>query len=116
MLKAKIHRVRVTSKDLNYEGSLSLDEELMELSGLLPFERVEVYNITNGNRFSTYVIPSKVKGEVCLNGASARLGEVGDLLIITSYALYTEEELKNYEPRIILVDEKNRPKLKVAQT
>jgi len=110
MLKSKLHRLTVTDADLHYEGSLSLDEHLMELADLKPFEKVDVYNINNGARFQTYVIPApRYSGEVKLNGAAARLGAVGDLVIIASYAQYAEEELKNYAPKLIFVDERNRP-------
>mgnify|MGYP001772475466 CR=1 FL=1 len=110
MLKSKIHRLKVTDTDLHYEGSLSLDEYLMELADLKPFERVDVYNINNGARFQTYVIPApRYSGEVKLNGAAARLGHKGDLIIVASYATYSDEELVNYAPKLIFVDEKNRP-------
>ncbi len=109
MLKSKIHRLTVTDADLHYEGSLSLDEELMEAGDLKPFERIEVYNINTGDRFSTYVIPApRFSGTVQLNGAAARLGAKGDLIIIASYAEYEEEELENYRPKLVFVDEKNR--------
>ena len=109
MLKSKIHRLTVTDADLHYEGSLSLDEELMEAGDLKPFERIEVYNINTGDRFSTYVIPApRFSGTVQLNGAAARLGAKGDLIIIASYAEYEEEELENYKPKLVFVDEKNR--------
>ncbi len=110
MLKSKIHRLTVTDADLHYEGSLSLDEYLMELADLKPFERIDVYNINNGARFQTYVIPApRYSGEVKLNGAAARLGHKGDLIIIASYAYYSEEELKNYAPKLIFVDGNNNP-------
>ncbi len=110
MLKSKIHRLRVTDADLHYEGSLSLDEYLMELADLKPFERIDVYNINNGARFQTYVIPApRYSGEVKLNGAAARLGHKGDLIIVASYAMYSDEELENYAPRLIFVDDKNNP-------
>lgn len=109
MLKSKIHRVKVTGAELHYEGSLSLDTALMDSARLLPFEKVEVYNVSNGARFSTYVIPApRHSGEVRLNGAAARLGAVGDLLIVASYALYAEEELQNYRPYLVYVDENNQ--------
>ncbi|GAB6065504.1 aspartate 1-decarboxylase [Aquifex pyrophilus] len=110
MLKSKIHRLTVTDADLHYEGSLSLDEYLMELADLKPFERIDVYNINNGARFQTYVIPApRYSGEVKLNGAAARLGHKGDLIIIASYAYYSEEELESYSPKLIFVDAKNNP-------
>lgn len=111
MLKSKIHRAKVTDANLHYEGSLSLDLCLIEAANLLPFEKIEVYNVSNGARFSTYVIPApRYSGEVRLNGAAARLGAPGDLIIIASYALYGEEELKEYKPILVYVDENNQIK------
>lgn len=111
MLKSKIHRAKVTDANLHYEGSLSLDLCLIEAANLLPFEKIEVYNVSNGARFSTYVIPApRYSGEVRLNGAAARLGAPGDLIIIASYALYGEEELKKYKPILVYVDENNQIK------
>jgi aspartate 1-decarboxylase len=109
MLKAKIHRARVTDANLNYEGSLTIDRQLMEAVGLLPFEKVEVYNINNGERFATYVIEGESgSGTIALNGAAARKGEIGDLVIIVSYALYEPRELATYQPRIVVLDQDNR--------
>lgn len=111
MLKSKIHRAKVTDANLHYEGSLSLDLCLIEAANLLPFEKIEIYNVSNGARFSTYVIPApRYSGEVRLNGAAARLGAPGDLIIIASYALYGEEELKKYKPILVYVDENNQIK------
>ncbi len=111
MLKSKIHRLTVTDADLHYEGSLSLDEELMEAADLIPFEKIEVYNINTGDRFTTYVIPApRGSGMVRLNGAAARLGTKGDLIIIASYAEYEEEELRFYSPKLVYVDSENRIK------
>ncbi len=111
MLKCKIHRATVTQADLNYEGSLTIDKNLMDRVGLLPFERVKVYNINNGERFDTYAIVGEPgSGVIGLNGAAARKGLTGDLIIIVSYALYTEEDLKKYEPKIVLLDANNRIK------
>ncbi|NPB06869.1 MAG: aspartate 1-decarboxylase [Aquificae bacterium] len=110
VLKSKLHRLTVTGADLHYEGSLSLDEELMELADLVPFERVDVYNINNGARFQTYVIPApRGSGEVKLNGAAARLGAAGDLIIVASYVYLNEEELKSFKPKLVFVDGRNRP-------
>ncbi|MFN3976013.1 MAG: aspartate 1-decarboxylase [Aquificaceae bacterium] len=109
MLKSKVHRAKITGAELHYEGSLSLDLALMEVANLLPFEKIEVYNVSNGARFSTYVIPApKYSGEVRLNGAAARLGAVGDIVIIASYGLFNEEELKSYRPLLVYVDEYNQ--------
>ncbi len=109
MLKAKIHRARVTDANLNYEGSLTIDRQLMEAVGLLPFEKIEVYNINNGERFATYAIEGTAgSGTIALNGAAARKGEIGDLIIIVSYALYEPRELTSYQPRIVVLDQDNR--------
>ncbi|WP_079654460.1 aspartate 1-decarboxylase [Thermocrinis minervae] len=109
MLKSKVHRARVTGAELHYEGSLSLDSAIMEAANLLPYERVDIYNVSNGQRFSTYVIPAPAhSGEVRLNGAAARLGAVGDIIIIASYGLFEEKELENFKPYLVYVDENNR--------
>ncbi|MGB9762336.1 MAG: aspartate 1-decarboxylase [Caldimicrobium sp.] len=105
-LKAKIHKASVTNKNLYYEGSLTLDSEIMEKAGLLPYEVVWVYNLNNGARFETYLIPGE-KGEVILNGASARLGEIGDNLIIVSYAWISEADLPNFKTRLVYLKEGN---------
>ncbi|MGQ9820130.1 MAG: aspartate 1-decarboxylase [Candidatus Kapaibacteriales bacterium] len=107
MLKSKIHRARVTDSDLNYEGSIAIDVKLMKAASLYEFEKVDIYNINNGERFSTYVIKGK-PGEISLNGAAARLVQKGDLIIIASYVQILESEVKSYIPKIVLVDEKNR--------
>lgn len=113
MCKSKIHRATVTHADLYYEGSLTVDTVLIEAAGMLPYEQVSVVNINNGNRFETYLIPGKKNsGIIGLNGAAARLGAVGDQVIIISYGLYDEKELKNFKPRKIFVDNKNRIKKK----
>jgi aspartate 1-decarboxylase len=106
MLKCKIHRATVTDANLNYEGSISIDPKLSEAAGLRNFERVDVVNINNGQRFSTYVIPGK-SGEICLNGAAARLVHQGDLVIVLAYASMTEEEAESHSPRLVFVDENN---------
>lgn len=108
MLKSKIHRATVIEADLNYEGSLSVDRDLMDAVGLFPYERVNIYNINNGERFDTYVIEGKAgSGMIGLNGAAARKGMAGDLIIIVSYALYAPEELTGYKPRIVVLDKGN---------
>ncbi len=108
MLKSKIHRATITDANLHYEGSLGLDEELIEQAGLLPFEQVMIYNISNGERFETYVIKGKKgSGEVCLNGAAARKGLPGDLIIIAAYAWVREDELDQGGTVQVWVDEKN---------
>ncbi len=109
-LKAKIHNVRVTDKNLEYEGSLTLDERLMIAAGIRPFESIWVYNLENGKRFETYVIKGEWGSrEVCLNGAAARLGEIGDRLILVTYAWYTPEELSRAEVTLVYVDQENNP-------
>jgi aspartate 1-decarboxylase len=111
MLQAKLHRVHVTKADLHYEGSCGIDEALLEVSGIREFQYIEIYNINNGERFSTYVIRSaRGSGEISLNGAAARKAVVGDLLIITAYAGYTEAELQAWRPIVVLADDHNRPK------
>lgn len=107
MLKSKIHRGTVTGADLNYEGSISIDLKLMELADLLEFEKVDIYNINNGARFSTYVIPGE-SGQICLNGAAARMSAIGDKVIIASYIL---SEKNNYSPKIVIVNDDNKQKL-----
>ena len=111
ILKSKIHRAKVTEADLNYEGSITIDRNLMDAAGLLPYEKVDIYNITNGERFSTYVIEGeRGSGTICLNGAAARKVQVGDLVIIACYVTMTEEEARNHQPTVVLVDENNRIK------
>jgi len=111
MLKSKIHRATITEADLNYEGSLTIDRDLMDAVELHPYERVMVYNINNGERFDTYAIEGKPgSGVIGLNGAAARRGMIGDLIIIVSYAFYAEEELNDYSAKIILLNTSNRIK------
>ena len=110
LLKAKIHRATVTQCDLNYEGSISVDAALLERSGILPHEQVDVLNINNGERFTTYAIPAPAgSGTIGINGAAARLAQKGDLVIIVAYARMEEAEAKSFSPRILLVDGGNRP-------
>ncbi|MEE4241241.1 MAG: aspartate 1-decarboxylase [Desulfopila sp.] len=108
MLKAKLHRATITEADLSYEGSLTIDKKLMDAVGIIPFEKVKVYNINNGERFDTYAIegPSG-SGVIGLNGAAARKGMVGDQIIIVTYALFNDGELSSYHPRIALLDKNN---------
>lgn len=111
ILKSKIHRARVTDANLNYEGSLSIDPKLMEEADILPFEKVDVVNINNGQRFTTYAIKGKENtGEISLNGGTARLGEIGDLVIIITYTSLPDEEITHHRPIVILVDENNNIK------
>ncbi len=108
MLKSKIHRATVTDANLNYEGSLSVDRTLLKEVDLYPSEKVKVYNINNGERFDTYVIEGPAdSGIISLNGAAARKGLAGDLIIIVSYALYSPEELEVYQPKIVVLNEDN---------
>ena len=108
MLKSKIHRATVIEADLNYEGSLTVDRDLMDAVGLYPYERVNIYNINNGERFDTYLIEGKPgTGMIGLNGAAARKGLPGDLIIIVSYALYAPAELVGYKPQIVVLDKGN---------
>jgi aspartate 1-decarboxylase len=110
MLKSKIHRATITSADLHYEGSLTLDEDLMDAADLVPHEEIQVVNVNNGTRFSTYVIPGpRGSGTLQLNGAAARLGLPGDLVILMTYAEYEEAEARRHAPLIVHVDAHNRP-------
>ena len=109
MCKSKIHRATITQAELYYEGSLTVDSDLLDAADVLPYERVQVCNVNNGERFETYVIPGKRRsGTICLNGAAARLGSVGDEIIIITYGTYSEEELKTYKPTVLLLDKQNK--------
>lgn len=109
MCKSKIHRATVTQADLHYEGSLTVDSDLLDAADVVPYERVQVCNINNAERFETYVIPGKRRtGIICLNGAAARLGSVGDEIIIITYGTYRDEELKKYKPTVIILDKQNK--------
>ncbi len=107
MMKSKIHRATVTAANLNYVGSVSIDPELMALADILPYEQVAVLDIDNGARFETYAIVGG-SGEICLNGAAARLVSPGDRVILITYAEYDREELASYAPRVVHVDRANR--------
>jgi aspartate 1-decarboxylase len=108
MLQAKLHRVRVTRADLHYEGSCGIDEDLLEEAGIREFQHLEIYNIENGERFTTYAIRSpRGSKEICLNGAAARKAMVGDHVIIAAYGTYNEAELARYRPVVVCVDESN---------
>jgi len=109
MLKSKIHRARVTQCNVDYEGSITIDKNLMEAADLLQFEKVEVLNINNSARFHTYAIEGeRGSGEICLNGAAARLVAKGDIVIILSYSLVADDEGATYSPRLVYVDAQNR--------
>ncbi len=111
MLKSKIHGAIVTETDINYEGSLTLDSTIMEAGGLVPYEQVQIYNISNGERFTTYLIKGKKdSGVVCLNGAAARKVSIGDKLIIASYTLIDENEIDSFHPRIVVIERNNKIK------
>lgn len=125
LLKSKIHRAIVTEADLEYEGSITVDRNLMDAADFIHYEQVHIFNITNGHRFMTYVIEGKRgSNEICVNGAAAHLAREGDCLIIASFASYDEAECKNHAPKLIYVDEENnitsiKPetnKLKVARS
>ncbi|MDH4129849.1 MAG: aspartate 1-decarboxylase [Spirochaetota bacterium] len=109
MCKSKIHRTTITDADLNYEGSITIDSELMNAAEILPYEKVQVVNINNGSRIETYAIEGKKgSGVICLNGAAARKGQKGDKIIIISYGLLSKEEAKNHFPIIVKVNEHNK--------
>lgn len=110
MLSGKIHRATVTEANLAYQGSISIDAELLEAAGMIEFEQVEVWNITNGNRFSTYALRAeRGSGVVCINGAAAHKASPGDLVIIANFSWMQESEALRHKPKIVLVDEQNRP-------
>jgi aspartate 1-decarboxylase len=111
MMKSKIHRATITQADMHYEGSLTISAELMQAADILPYEMVHVYNISNGERFETYAIEGEAEtGVICLNGAAARKGAPGDLIIITTYATYEAAELAQHRPKVVMVDQRNRLK------
>lgn len=109
MFKGKLHRATVTQADINYVGSITIDSALMEKSGILPGEKVQIVNLNNGERFETYTIKGEPdSGIICINGAAARLVQVGDKVIIIAYALMDENEAKTFQPNVLVLDEKNR--------
>ncbi len=109
LLKSKIHGATITEANLDYEGSLTIDRDLMDAADLIPYEQVHIFNITNGHRFMTYVIEgTRGSGEICANGAAAHLARDGDTLIIASFCTANEEEWKKHEPKLVYVDEENR--------
>lgn len=111
MLRAKLHRATVTQADLDYEGSCGIDEDLLDAADMREYEKIELYNVNNGERFSTYIIKGKRgSGEISLNGAAARRAHVGDLLIICTYAPMNEEEVSSYKPKVVLLGEGNKIK------
>jgi aspartate 1-decarboxylase len=109
MMKAKIHRATVTEANLNYVGSITIDRDIMDAVDILPNEKVQIVNNNNGARLETYVIEGeRGSGVICLNGAAARLVQPGDIVIIISYAMMTDEEAKTYKPKVAIMDENNR--------
>lgn len=110
MFKAKLHRLHVTEAELYYEGSITLDTDLLKAAGILPYEKVQVVNVNNGSRLETYTIPGEAGSRiVCLNGPAARLGARGDEVIVIAYADMTPQEAHKHRPRVVLVDEQNNP-------
>ena len=117
MFKSKLHQMKVTEANLHYEGSITIDQDLLDKAGILPYEKVQVVNITNGSRLETYTIPGERESRVCcLNGAAARLTQVGDRIIVISYAEMTPEEAREHKPKVVIVDENNDPKTVVDET
>lgn len=113
MLKSKLHRATVTDADLHYEGSISIDEGLMEAANIFPYEKVAIYDVSNGERFTTYAIKGeRGSGVICLNGAAARKVSRGDLIIIATYVLVDDQEARAWSPTCVLLDENNRIKVK----
>jgi aspartate 1-decarboxylase len=109
LMKSKIHRATITSADLHYEGSLTVDEDLLDAANLVRYEEIQVVNVNNGSRFTTYVIPGpRGSGVIQLNGAAARLGVPGDLVILISYGLFEESEAGHHVPTVVFVDDRNR--------
>lgn len=109
MLKGKLHMAAVTQAELWYDGSCAIDADLVDLAGLREFEQIDIYNVNNGERFTTYIIlAERGSGTISMNGAAARKVQVGDRVIIGAYAQYTAEELENYKPRLVYLDENNK--------
>ncbi len=110
MLRGKIHRATVTGADLHYEGSVTIDTDLLERADILPYEQVDIWNVTNGERFTTYALAGqRGSGVVCINGAAAHKARKGDLVIIAAFATVTEAEARTWEPHCVFVDTHNRP-------
>lgn len=108
LLLSKIHRATITQTDLHYHGSITIDRDLMDAVGLNPYEKVEIFDVQNGNRFETYAIEGeRGSGIIGINGAAARLVHYGDQVIIVNYGLFTEEEIKNHKPKVIILNDKN---------
>jgi aspartate 1-decarboxylase len=110
MLRGKIHRATVTGADLHYEGSVTIDAELLDRADILPYQQVDIWNVTNGERFQTYALAGqRGSGVVCINGAAAHKAKTGDLVIIASFGMMTEDEARTWRPRCVFVDAQNRP-------
>lgn len=110
MFKSKLHQMKVTEANLMYEGSITIDEDLLDMANILPYEKVSVVNITNGSRLETYTIPGERGSRICcMNGAAARLTQVNDRIIVISFAQMEPEEAKNHKPTVVVVDENNEP-------
>ena len=117
LLRSKIHRARVTQADLNYEGSITIDQDLMDEAKMIAFEKVDVLNVTNGSRLTTYVIPGvRGSGKICINGAAARLVKVNDVVIIVCYGEFEEKEIDQHTAQIVLVDENNNVTKSVSKS
>nr|WP_281289663.1 aspartate 1-decarboxylase [Fodinibius salinus] len=117
MFKSKLHQMKVTEANLHYEGSITIDQQLLDEAEILPYEKVQIVNITNGARLETYTIPGEAGSRVCcLNGAAARKTEVGDRIIIISYAEMSPEDAEAHKPKVVIVDENNDPKTIVDET
>ncbi len=109
MLKSKLHRVRVTHSELHYEGSCAIDEVLLDAADIHEYQQIDIYNVTNGERFTTYAIcAQRGSGVISVNGAAAHKADPGDILIIATYAVYSELELQKFHPQLVYVDERNR--------
>ena len=109
MLKAKLHRVRVTHSELHYEGSCAIDDDLLDAADIKEYQQIDIYNVTNGERFTTYAIRAqRGSGIISVNGAAAHKADPGDILIIATYAMYSELELQKFHPQLVYVDERNR--------
>lgn len=117
MFKSKLHQMKVTEANLHYEGSITIDQDLLDEAGILPYEKVQVLNITNGSRLETYTIAGERGSRICcLNGAAARLTQIGDRIIVISYAEMTPEEARDHKPKVVVVDENNDPKSVIDET
>jgi aspartate 1-decarboxylase len=116
MMKSKIHRATVTDSNLDYEGSITIDSQLLDKANIIPYEQVDIYNVTSGERFSTYAIRGdKDSGVICINGAAAHKAKKGDIIIIATYASFEEQELETFKPKKVYVDGANRIKTQLLQ-